>query len=125
MSRQKLPPIPKSQVELDYAEFGNTLRKLIKAKGYTQEGFAKAIGVSYSSMMSILKGERRVYLNVYVKMLDVLGVSDLVFMSRFAEQPELVEKADSYMKLVSKCEDLSPEALECIVKLVSDVKCRD
>ena len=125
MSRKKAPPVPKSQAELDYSEFGNTLRKLIKAKGYTQENFAKAIGVSYSSLMSILKGDRKVYLNVYVKMIDVLGISDLVVMSRFAEQPELVEKANSYMKLVSKCEDLSPELLECIVKLVSDVKRRD
>lgn len=122
MARKKYSPVPASQVELDYAEFGNTLRKLIKAKGYTQEGFAKAVGISYSSLMSILKGDRRVYLNVYVKMIDVLGVSDIVVMSRFAEQPELVEKANSYMKLVSKCEDLSPELLECIVKLVSGVE---
>lgn len=101
------------------------MRKLIKAKGYTQENFAKAIGVSYSTLMSILKGERRIYLHVYVKMIDVLGVSDLVVMSNFAEQAKMVRKASLYMELISKCEDLSPELLECIVKLVSDVKRRD
>lgn len=35
MARRKSPPVPPSQVELDYREFGNALRKLIKAKGYT------------------------------------------------------------------------------------------
>lgn len=125
MARKKSPPVPPSQVELDYSEFGNALRKLIKAKGYTQEGFAEAIGVSYSSMMSILKGERRVYLHVYAKMLDVLGVSDLVFMSDFANQPDMVHKAELYMRLVSKLETMPMEVLENILGLVSVMETRD
>lgn len=125
MARRKSPPVPPSQVELDYREFGNALRKLIKAKGYTQEGFAEAIGVSYSSMMSILKGERRVYLHVYAKMLDVLGVSDLVFMSDFANQPDMVHKAELYMRLVSKLDTMPTEVLENILGLVSVMETRD
>lgn len=57
-------------------------------------------------MMSILKGERRVYLHVYAKMLDVLGVSDLVFMSDFANHPDIVHKAELYMRLVSKIDTM-------------------
>ncbi len=125
MARKKSPPVPPSQVELDYREFGNALRKLIKAKGYTQEGFAEAIGVSYSSMMSILKGERRVYLHVYAKMLDVLGVSDLVFMSDFANQPDMIHKAELYMRLISKLNAISPTVLENILGLVSVMETRD
>ena len=52
------------------------LRTQIKAKGYTQEVFAEAIGVSYSSMMAILQGKRHIYLHTYVKILDVLGMND-------------------------------------------------
>ena len=125
MARRKSPPVPPSQVELDYREFGNALRKLIKAKGYTQEGFAEAIGVSYSSMMSILKGERRVYLHLYAKMLDVLGVSDLVFMSDFANHPDMVHKAELYMRLISKMDTMSTEVLENILGLVSVMETRD
>lgn len=85
MSRRKSLPVPSSQIELNYVEFGNTLRQLIKDKGYSQANFAKAIGISYPYLMNILKGERRVYLHVYVKMLDVLGVSDLIVMNGLAE----------------------------------------
>ena len=125
MARRKSPPVPPSQVELDYSEFGNALRKLIKAKGYTQEGFAEAIGVSYSSMMSILKGERRVYLHVYAKMLDVLGVSDLVFMSDFANHPDMVHKAELYMRLISKMDTMSTEVLENILGIVTGMEKQD
>lgn len=125
MPRKKSPPIPPSQTELDYRAFGNTLRKLIKAKGYTQEGFAEAIGVSYSSMMSILKGERRVYLHVYRKMIDVLGVTDLAVMSRFADQPDFVQKADLYMELVSILEKTSPAVLTNVVNLMNEIEKRD
>lgn len=71
-------------------------------------------------MMSILKGERRVYLHVYAKMLDVLSVSDLVFMSDFSNQPDMVHKAELYMRLVSKIDtmpikpEMAPIAIEKI-----------
>ena len=76
-------------------------------------------------MMSILKGERRVYLHVYAKMLDVLGVSDLVFMSDFANQPDMVHKAELYMRLVSKLDAMSPTVLENILGIVTGMEKRD
>ncbi|MBO7246361.1 MAG: helix-turn-helix transcriptional regulator [Clostridia bacterium] len=122
MPRKKSPPIPVSQADLNYCEFGNALRKLIKAKGYTQEGFAEAIGVSYSAMMSILKGERRVYLHVYRKIIDVLGVNDIVIMSHISDDPVLYEKAQLYMKLASKLDKIPPSVLSRIVSLLDELE---
>lgn len=122
MPRKKSLPIPPSQVELKYCDFGNVLRQLIKAKGYTQEGFAEAIGVSYSTMMSILKGERRVYLHVYMKILDVLGVCDLVIMSKFSDQPDLYEKAQLYMRLVSQIDKIPLSVLNKIEDLFNETE---
>ena len=76
-------------------------------------------------MMSILKGERRVYLHVYLKMLDVLEVSDLAVMSKFANQPDMVYKAELYMRLVSKLDAMSPTVLENILGIVTGMEKRD
>ncbi len=76
-------------------------------------------------MMSILKGERRVYLHVYAKMLDVLGVSDLVFMSDFANHPDMVHKVELYMRLVSKLDTMPTEVLENILGIVTGMEKKD
>lgn len=125
MPREKSTPIPISQVELKYCDFGNVLRQLIKLKGYTQEGFAEAIGVSYSTMMRILRGDRRVYLHVYMKMLDVLGICDLAIMSKFSNQPDLYEKAQLYMRLVSKMDKIPLNVLNRIEDLFNETDMQD
>lgn len=76
-------------------------------------------------MMSILKGERRVYLHVYLKMLDVLGVSDLAVMSKFSNQPDMVYKAELYMRLVSKLDTMPTEVLENILGIVTGMEKQD
>ena len=76
-------------------------------------------------MMSILKGERRVYLHVYLKMLDVLGVSDLAVMSDFANQPDMIYKAELYMRLVSKIDTMPTEVMENILGIVTGMEKRD
>lgn len=76
-------------------------------------------------MMSILKGERRVYLHVYAKMLDVLGVSDLVFMSDFANHPNMVHKAELYMRLISKIDTMPSKVLENILEIVTGMEEQD
>lgn len=125
MPRKKSPPLPPSQYELDYSEFGETLRRLIKAKGYTQEGFAEAVGISYSSMMSILKGERRIYLHTYRKMLDVLGLTDVLIMSDMYQYPDLFERASLYTVLVSKLDKMPTSVLASLIGLVLEIEKRD
>ena len=118
MARRKAQPLQKSNVELDYAKFGTLLKRLIKSKGYTQENFAKAVGVSYSSLMSILKGKRRVFLHTYLKMLDVLEVSDLILLNESPNYRELIERANLYKELLSTYENLSLSTLEHVNSLL-------
>ena len=121
MARRKAQPLQKSNVELDYAKFGTLLKRLIKSKGYTQENFAKAVGVSYSSLMSILKGKRRVFLHTYLKMLDVLEVSDLVILNDSLDLPETIQRANLHIKFLSVCEKLPLSTLEHIDVLMSEL----
>lgn len=65
------------------------------------------------------------YLHVYLKMLDVLGVSDLAVMSKFANQPDMVYKAELYMRLVSKIDTMPTEVLENILGIVTGMEKRD
>ena len=121
MPKNKAKPIPMSEVNLNYVEFGNTLRTLIKAKGYTQSNFAEAIGVAYPSMMNILQGKRRVYLHVYVKIIDVLGISDLAILNNFIPGDELMENAKLYSELLPLLSKLPKSALQNFIGLAKEL----
>ena len=121
MPKNKAKPIPMSEVNLNYVEFGNTLRTLIKAKGYTQSNFAEAIGVAYPSMMNILQGKRRVYLHVYVKIIDVLGISDLAILNNFIPSDELMENAKLYSELLPLLSKLPKSALQNFIGLAKEL----
>lgn len=121
MPKNKAKPIPMSEVNLNYVEFGNTLRTLIKSKGYTQANFAEAIGVAYPSMMNILQGKRRVYLHVYVKIIDVLGISDLAILNNFIPSDELMENAKLYSELLPLLSKLPKSALQNFIGLAKEL----
>ena len=121
MPKNKAKPIPMSEVNLNYVEFGNTLRTLIKSKGYTQANFAEAIGVAYPSMMNILQGKRRVYLHVYVKIIDVLGISDLAILNNFIPSDELMENAKLYSELLPLLSKLPKSALHNFIGLAKEL----
>ena len=121
MPKNKAKPIPMSEVNLNYVEFGNTLRTLIKSKGYTQANFAEAIGVAYPSMMNILQGKRRVYLHVYVKIIDVLGISDLAILNNFIPSDELMENAKLYSELLPLLSKLPKNALQNFIGLAKEL----
>lgn len=121
MPKNKAKPMPISDANLDYVEFGNTLRILIKAKGYTQANFAEAIGVSYPTMMNILQGTRRIYLHTYVKMLDVLDISDLALLNTVIPNDDLMEKAKLYSELLPMLTKLPKNALQNFVGLAKEL----
>ena len=121
MPKNKAKPIPMSEVNLNYVEFGNTLRTLIKSKGYTQANFAEAIGVAYPTMMNILQGKRRVYLHVYVKIIDVLGISDLAILNNFIPSDELMENAKLYSELLPLLSKLPKNALQNFIGLAKEL----
>ena len=117
MPKKKANPIPPSTRELDYVKFGNTLRELIKAKGYTQAVFAEAIGISYSYLLDILNGKRRVQLKTYYRILDVLEVSNVVFISDMFSQKQLRQNARVLLELIPFLCAMSKDELEDLLRV--------
>lgn len=121
MPKMKSKPMPISEAHLDYAEFGKTLKILIKAKGYTQANFAEAIGVAYPTMLNILQGSRRVYLHTYVKIIDVLDISDIAVLNNTIPNSELLENAKLYAELFPLLRKLPKSALQNFIGLAKEL----
>jgi len=122
MPKKKAVAIKPSEAELDYKEFGNILRTYIKAKGYTQAVFAEAIGISYSYMMNILQGKRRIPLHIYMKIIDVLELTDIVLMCKNpAENNATMQKSQLYLEFLPLIHKMSPAALENFIGLAKEV----
>ena len=121
MPKKRANPMPESNAKLDYVEFGNTLRVLIKAKGYTQANFAEAIGVAYSTMMNILQGRRRIYIHTYLKIIDVLDISDVLLLNQTIPNDELRQTADLYVQFLPLLRKLPKPALNSFIDLAKEM----
>ena len=121
MPKKKANPIAPSTKEFDYIKFGETLRELIRAKGYTQAVFAEAIGISYPYMMDILNGKRRVQLKTYVKILDILNVSDLVLINDSFSQHQMRECSEVLLELMPLLGEMTAEELEDLLRLAKRI----
>lgn len=121
MPRKKAKPMPVSEAKLDYSEFGKTLRTLIKAKGYTQANFAEAIGVAYPTMQNLLQGTRRIYLHTYIKIIDVLDMSDIAILNDSLPNDDLIEKAKLYVELLPLLKKLPKSALQNFIGLAKEL----
>jgi transcriptional regulator with XRE-family HTH domain len=121
MPKKKANPIAPSAKEFDYVKFGETLRELIRAKGYTQAVFAEAIGISYPYMMDILNGKRRVQLKTYVKILDILNVSDLVLINDSFSQHQMRECSEVLLELMPLLGEMTAEELEDLLRLAKRI----
>ncbi len=56
-------------------EFGNRIRRNIKAQGYTQEEFAEKVHISVHHLRNIMSGRRNCPYNLLVEISEVLNVS--------------------------------------------------
>ena len=121
MPKIKAKPMPISDANLDYSEFGKTLKILIKAKGYTQANFAEAIGVAYPTMLNILQGSRRIYLHTYLKIIDVLDISDIVILNKTIPDDELLENAKLYTELLSLLGKVPKSTLQNFIGLAKEL----
>ncbi len=121
MPKAKAKPIPSSKAALDYAQFGKTLKILIKAKGYTQASFAEAIDVAYPTMLNILQGSRRIYLHTYVKIIDVLDITDIALLNNVIPNDELRERAKLYSELLPLLRKVPRSALQSFIGLAKEL----
>ena len=56
-------------------DFGNRVRNMRKAKGYSQEAFAHKVGLDRSYMGRVERGEKNVTLLKITQLKEALGVS--------------------------------------------------
>lgn len=59
----------------DLKQFGNNIRALRKARGFSQEGFADAVGLHRTCMGGVERGERNVSLLNLLKIMRKLEIS--------------------------------------------------
>ncbi|WP_144451640.1 helix-turn-helix domain-containing protein [Halalkalibacter nanhaiisediminis] len=67
---------------MESASNGKRIRAYRKLKGYTQEGFAKEIGISVSVLGEIERGQRLPSELMLEKMSNVLNISQLELLSK-------------------------------------------
>lgn len=117
MPRKKAKQIPPSEKEFDYTKFGNTVRELVYAKGYSLGAVAAAIDVSESYFGELLSGKKRMQMHTYCKLIDVLGVSDIIFLSESVSLKRILELAPSICMLLSLINDIPEDVLDALINL--------
>ena len=86
---------------MNYFEIGQRIRKYRKEKGYSQEAFAEAVGVSVTHMSHIETGNTKLSLPVLVKAAEVLEVrTDDLLATRPSCKENTVEELEA---LVADC----------------------
>lgn len=121
MSKKKVRHIPPSEITLDYARFGNTVRELIAAKGYYLTTVAEAIGLTAPYFCEQLRGKKRMQLDTYIKLLDVLDVSDVALISHLVSKKKIITCAPLIRELLSLINDMPEEGLQSFVGLAKQM----
>ena len=83
------------------------LKKTIRKKGYTQEEFAKAIGISKVTLNNYLTGRTKLDVETLIKIAQVLGVPVSYFfgeasLSRVSRSQNVVSEAELLKKELEK-----------------------
>ena len=77
--------------ELFYRQVGERIRDTRRARGLSQEGLAKAVGLKRPSMSNIEKGRQNLLLHTFCDISESLGAdaSSLLPVIRKSEQPKI------------------------------------
>lgn len=121
MAKKKVRHIPPSEINLDYARFGNTVRELIAAKSYYLSTVAEAIGLTAPYFCEQLRGKKRMQLDTYIRLLDVLDVSDVVLISHLVSQKKVVTCAPLIRELLSLINDMPEDVLKSFISLAKQM----
>ena len=117
MARKKAEPISECKAEIDYVKFGNALRESIKVKGYTQPVVAEAIGVSDSTMWAMIGGKRRITLDNYIKLIDVLDVNFAPLL-----QDNYIENIQIYSEFFALVSEKSPKEIKQLIEIMKSTE---
>ena len=110
--------------KIDRLKFGDKISKLMIEKGFTNDSFVNASGISLSMIQQIRCGRRLPGLDNYLLLIETLGVSDLLPLSDFVaiENEEIVKRDLVIHQLFELVKDMSPEQLEQFIIAVKALK---
>ena len=121
MAKKKARHIPPSEVTLEYARFGNTIRELIAAKGYYLSTVAEAIGLTAPYFGEQLRGKKRMQLDTYTRLLDVLDVTDVILISHLVSPKKIITCAPLIRELLSLINDMPEDVLKSFISLAKQM----
>lgn len=102
---------------IDKIKFGAKIGNLMALKGFTNESFAEASGISVTTIKEIKYGRRLPSLQKYLWIIETLGVSDVLPLNDFISKDcETVAKQDIIKNdLLPLLETMSVSQLESFV----------
>ena len=94
--------------------FGHKIRKARQDKGLSTQNFAYQVGISVDFAGQIERGEKYPSLEVFISILNVLGISsDLLLSTPFA-----VKKQAVLNEITEKMTSLKPEEIHTIAEII-------
>lgn len=109
----------KAMPEIDYAKMGMRIRQIRKAKGWSQEEFAKKCSISVAFAGHIERGTRSMSLETFVGVCEVLGVNADELLWGIPQSSQAVVK--DFWRHHDKKDDDSYAMYIRIIKSVADI----
>lgn len=103
-----------------YQKLGETLRSLIKMKGFTQLDFACSVDVSYSMMLNHLQGTRRMSVYKLSKMSRILEVDNIDIIALTVPDIYVEGKTELYTELFKRLSDREPDTIRRLIEMLDN-----
>lgn len=103
-----------------YKKLGETLRALIKMKGYTQLDFACSIDISYPMLLNHLQGTRRMGAYKLSKICRALEIDNIDIVALTVPDIFIEGKTELYIELFEKLASRDAEAIRKVIELLEE-----
>ena len=103
-----------------YKKLGETLRSLIKIKGFTQLDFACSVDISYPMMLNHLQGTRRMSAYKLSKMSRVLEIDNIDMIALTVPDIYVEGKTELYTELFKRLSDREPDTIRKLIEMLDN-----
>lgn len=103
-----------------YKKLGETLRALIKMKGYTQLDFACSVDISYPMLLNHLQGTRRMGAYKLSKICRALEIDNIDIIALTVPDIFVEGKTELYTELFGKLASRDAEAIRKVIELLDE-----
>ena len=105
-----------------YKKLGETLRALIKMKGYTQLDFACSIDISYPMLLNHLQGTRRMGAYKLSKICRALEIDNIDIIALTVPDIYVDGKTELYTELFKRLSDREPDTIRRLIEMLDNGK---